>query len=127
MKKTTSQIGLEAEERTAAFLQEHGYEILARQYRCRGGELDLVAVKKGRRPEEHHLTFVEVKYRRTRDWGEPWEAVDYHKRCCISRAAGQFLQENPWKGSLSFDIAEVCGENMERIRYHRNAFCPPGW
>jgi putative endonuclease len=69
----------------AAYLQRLGYSILARNYRCRGGEIDLVAT------DGPVIVFVEVKTRRRTEWGGPLEAVDARKRRRMAMAANHFL------------------------------------
>ena len=56
----------------AAFLEEHGYRILEKNYRCRAGEIDLIAWHQG------YLVFVEVKYRSVSD-GEPGRSGRFSK------------------------------------------------
>lgn len=126
MKKTSSQIGWEAEEKAASFLQKRGYIIRDRRFRCLEGELDIVAVKKGRTEEEDHLSFIEVKYRSRREWGRPFEAVDWKKQQKLMKTAVRYQMENPWRGTISFDIIEVTGRDMEQIQHFKNAFCPWG-
>ncbi len=128
MKKTSSQKGWEAEQRAADYLEQKGYCILQRRFRCRGGELDLVAVRKGQKGQRDHLAFVEVKARANERRGRPGEAVDHRKRQCLCRAAACYLQENPgWQGTLSFDIIEVVGTDTMSIRHYENVFCPNYW
>ena len=68
------QTGSEYEGLAAKWLEGHGYQIVERNYRCRQGEIDLIAEKDG------YLVFVEVKYRRSSEAGDPAEAVDYWKQ-----------------------------------------------
>ena len=71
----------------AEYLKTQGYEILEKNYRCRIGEIDLIA------KEGETLVFVEVKYRRSSEAGDPAEAVDYRKQKKISRVAEYYC----WK------------------------------
>ncbi len=69
------------------FLKEKGYTIIARNFKCRLGEIDLIAT--------HHdtLIFVEVKTRASLQFGQPYEAVNLHKIHSISNT-GRFFAEN---------------------------------
>ena len=71
MKKEIGRLG---EELAALRLMEQDYQILSRNYRCRFGEIDIIAEKKG------ILTFVEVKTRSREDFGSPAEAVTWSKQ-----------------------------------------------
>ena len=62
--------GAEYEEKAASWLEKQGMRILEKNYRCREGEIDLVAM------DGSYLVFVEVKYRRDQHAGHPAEAVD---------------------------------------------------
>lgn len=66
-------IGRLGEDKAAEFLLKNGYKILARNYRIRGGEMDIVAFKRG------VLAFVEVKTRTGEAFGTPAQAVDEEK------------------------------------------------
>ncbi|MEV0360121.1 YraN family protein [Nocardia sp. NPDC050697] len=95
-------LGAYGEELAARYLETAGMEILARNWRCRYGELDLIA----RTPE---LTaFVEVKTRSGLGFGVPAEAVTFAKRQRIRRLALLWLaeQERPWR-RLRFDVVSV--------------------
>ena len=82
--------GQEQEVKAACFLKTQGYQILERNYRCKKGEIDLIA------REGQYLVFVEVKYRSTNESGLPEEAVDLRKQRQISRVAAWYLTEkNP--------------------------------
>ena len=70
-----------AERVAASFLRERGYHVLEHNFRCRGGEIDLIAL------DGSTLVFVEVKLRRTLSRGAPIEAVTPLKQARVQRAA----------------------------------------
>ena len=102
----------------ADYLLGRGYDILRRQYRCRYGEIDLVARQGG------VLCFVEVKTRRNLSVALPREAVTGKKQEKLRAAAAVYLSEHPWEGPVRFDVAEVCWETGRPlcIQYWENAF-----
>lgn len=67
-------LGRAGEERAARYLTAQGYVVLARNWRCAQGEIDIVAVRGER------LSIIEVKTRRSSAFGHPFEAVDARKR-----------------------------------------------
>ncbi len=77
--------GLEAEEKCAAYLARAGLDIVARNWRCRLGELDLVA------REGDTLVFVEVRYRRSERYGGAGESIAGRKRARLLAAAKLYL------------------------------------
>ncbi|MCC8141766.1 MAG: YraN family protein [Lachnospiraceae bacterium] len=103
------------EGRVANWLSAHGYQILERNFRCRLGEIDLIAQKEGM------VVFVEVKYRSGSACGAPEEAVDYRKQVRISNAASYYLYKHfyPQETSCRFDVAAV---SRDGIRLIENAF-----
>ncbi len=108
-------VGAFYEERVAAWLQEKGYTILERNFRCRLGEIDLIAKKDG------CIVFVEVKFRRTSSCGAPAEAVGFRKQQRISNAASYFLYTRriPSYTPCRFDVAAVTNQDITLIE---NAF-----
>ena len=66
-------IGTEYETLACEYLTRHGYQILCRNFRCRQGEIDIIA------RDRDYLVFIEVKYRRDEHEGDPAEAVDARK------------------------------------------------
>ena len=105
-------IGTCAEERAAVFLQARGMQILARNYRCRQGEIDLIA-RDGR-----YLVFVEVKYRRTGQKGDPAEAVDYRKQKKISKVAEYYCwKKRKLNQPCRFDVICVLGQEIRHIEH----------
>lgn len=100
---------MEGEDRAAAWYVEHGYEIVVRNWRCRDGELDLIA-RHGRA-----LVFCEVKARTGDAFGTPAEAVTPAKRARIRRLAARWLSE--WDGprarEIRFDVVAVTPAGVE--------------
>jgi len=85
--KETGRLG---EEAAAAFLLANGYRILDRNFRCKGGEVDIIA----RAPEDGCLVFAEVKARSGMGYGLPQQAVNAFKQRQISKAALTWLAKN---------------------------------
>lgn len=107
------------EAEVAAYLAGRGYTILARNWRCRYGELDIVA------RQGQVLAIVEVKTRRSNRYMFPREAVDYRKRQRLLRAGEAWLAAHPEEdGAVRFDVAEVypAPEGRSRIQYLEDAF-----
>jgi putative endonuclease len=95
-------LGVRGEDMAVDFLKKKGYTILCRNYRCRSGEIDIVARKK------KILCFIEVKTRRTRDFGTPQEAVTQRKQYKIGRVAQDFLQHHRLENwPARFDVVAV--------------------
>ncbi len=78
-------LGKEGEKEAAKFLKKKGYKILDRNFRVKGGELDIVAEKSG------EIVFVEVKARSSDKFMEPVEAITPKKRKSLRKAAEIFL------------------------------------
>lgn len=117
--------GADGERAAAAFLERQGYRILARNYRTRLGEIDLVA------EDGQVLVFVEVKQRADDRFGGPGEAVTVTKQARIARLARQYLAgrrlpERPCR----FDVVMIWGQDPKtrRIELLAGAFeVPVGW
>jgi putative endonuclease len=88
MSSMTGSLGQFGEAWARGYLVRNGYEILASNVHYRVGEIDIVA------RDLTDLVFVEVKCRRSSDYGSPAEAVTAHKYERISRAIGVYLQEH---------------------------------
>lgn len=119
-RKETGNLGEQAAER---MLEGRGYRILERNFLVRGGEIDLVAWRKGM------LVFVEVKTRRGRDFGSPAEAVDLNKRKRLEKAAKVFLlRYGDSQPACRFDLVEVeTGlDGQVKVSQMKDAF-RPGW
>ena len=108
-------IGAEQETKVQEYLQTLGYEIVARNFYTKHGEIDLIAKKEG------YLVFIEVKYRADGRFGAPEEAVDFRKQKKIIAAAQYYL----YKNRISFDTPcrfDVAGVQGNEIRITENAF-----
>ena len=108
-------IGAEQDTKVQEYLQTLGYEIVARNFYTKHGEIDLIAKKDG------YLVFIEVKYRADGRFGAPEEAVDFRKQKKIIAAAQYYLYKNriPFDTPCRFDVAGVQGNE---IRITENAF-----
>ena len=112
-------LGQEGEDVAAAALEAAGLTVLERRFRCRTGEIDLVA------QEADTLVFVEVKTRGGRGYGTPAEAVHAAKRARMARVAAVWLQRHGGAPPpCRFDVVEVTGEGNGRLAAHhvRDAF-----
>lgn len=93
--------GRKGEETAARYLVAKGYTILARNYRYRQAEIDLIVRK------ENLLVFVEVKTRTRQDFGFPEEAVSARKVQLLLRTADEYIYQNQWPYDLRFDIIAI--------------------
>lgn len=88
------QTGASGEDRAVAWLERQGWRVLARNWRCRTGEIDVIAQDPG-----GTLVVCEVKTRRGLGFGHPLEAIDYRKVLRLRRLTGEWLlsQGTPWQ------------------------------
>ncbi len=114
----TRAAGDRGEAAVEAYLERAGCEILARQWRCRGGELDLIA-----RDAAGTVLFVEVKLRGAGAIALPREFVDARKQARLRQAAALWLAEQEEDAPARFDVAEVYEERGRlQISYLEDAF-----
>lgn len=109
-------VGTEMERVAAEYLESEGFEILEMNYRCRIGEIDIVA-REGR-----YLVFIEVKYRTSGRRGDPLEAVNARKQRTILRVAMFYLKENGLETDTPCRFDAVGISENGSIRLIRNAF-----
>lgn len=106
--------GSEYEAVAADYLEKNGYVILCMNYRCKIGEIDIVA------QEEEELVFIEVKYRSTLRLGEPLEAVNARKQAKIRKVCQYYLMEhNIDDMPIRFDVVGILENEITLIK---NAF-----
>jgi putative endonuclease len=106
------------EDAALAAYVHRGYRMVARNWRCRLGELDLVLVR------GDTLVFCEVKTRRGSAFGGGYEAVTWRKRAKIRALAEAFLQEHrDGPGAIRFDVASVAlGPRGPQVELFEDAF-----
>ena len=110
------QTGSFYERKAGEYLEKQGYKILEYNYRCRAGEIDIVA------RDGEYLVFCEVKYRKDDKKGTPLEAVTLQKQRTISRCAMFYIMERGVDGkACRFDVAGITGSE-KKIELIRNAF-----
>ena len=111
----TRKCGSFYEQKAANFLAAKGYIILEKNFRCKFGEIDLIAL------DREALVFAEVKYRSGRTSGYPEEAVSFYKQRKISQTADYYCMKNKIseRADRRFDVIAIDGGN---IRHHVNAF-----
>ena len=108
---SSSLVGAWGEERAAAYLRRRGYRIEAARYRCRYGEIDLVASK------VKFLAFVEVKLRSSDAVAKPRGYVDFRKQDKLRTTAQFYLSEHPTPLQPRFDVIEIYApEGMQTRR-----------
>lgn len=103
-------LGAYGENLAAEFLLRHKFEILARNFRVRGAELDIIAHKDG------VLYFVEVKTRSGSSHGAPESAIHYYKQRHMQFAARIFLAQNSQYAESEMHFSSLAVEVDARIR-----------
>jgi putative endonuclease len=118
MTRERIELARQGEDLAARHFQQLGYQIVARNYRCRIGEIDLVCGK-GRK-----LVFVEVKTRQSLRYGQPEEAVSEGKRQKLFRLAEYYLaQKRVINTVIQFDVVAVLLEEggVPRLSHFQRA------
>lgn len=107
------QIGDLGEQTAINFLKKQNYKILARNYRCRYGEIDIIAV------QGKTIAFIEVKTRSSIKFGKGCETVNYRKQQKIKKTALFYLNtERPGSYDLRFDVIDI----LMKIEGEKTAF-----
>ena len=113
-------LGDSGERYAARLLEERGHRIVARQWRCASGELDLVTL------DGEELVFVEVRTRRGDRYGTPEESIDERKAGRLVVLGACFLEEHPehegriWRIDLVALVLDSAGR-LARATHHVNA------
>lgn len=111
---TSQQRGQAAEDKACDYLQAQGFQLLARNYRLRGGEIDII----GR--DTTHLVFVEVRYRSSQQFGGALHSIDSRKQQRIIRTAQHYLMCHPLDLPCRFDVIAL--DQALQITWLKNAF-----
>ena len=127
MGRQRQELGKLGEELAASYLQEKGYRLLERNYRCRLGEIDIVAL------DGEVLVFVEVRCRTSGRFGLPQESIRREKQAKLRKLAQYYLlraaRPGPapatGKNKVRFDVLALlfdCEQAACRIEHIQNAF-----
>ena len=102
------------------FLIDRGLSPVARNFRCRGGEIDLIML------DRQCLAFIEVRCRRSTAFARPADTVDFRKQRKIVRTAAMFLARERRYAMfrMRFDVIAIEGDSVEHVRWIRDAFRP---
>lgn len=114
----SSKIGREGEALAVAYLKKKGFRVVAQNYRCQLGEIDIVAV------DRKTLCFIEVKTRSTGDYDRPEAAVHKRKQHQLSKVALWFLKERHLEDVRArFDVVAIRRRgDLNEVQHFRNAF-----
>ncbi len=107
-------LGQEKERLAGDYLVGQGLRPVARNHRCRFGEIDLVM------RDGDILVFVEVRYRASSRFGTPAETVDARKRRRLAAAAADYLKRHPTMLPCRFDVVAIGAQ--DRIQWLKDAF-----
>ena len=108
---STHALGRRGEDRAVAYLRTHGYRIVERNFRCKLGELDVIA------REGDALVFVEVRTRSSGGRGGALEMIDATKQRQVARVASYYLARRRLESATCrFDVVGITGERIELIR-----------
>ncbi len=102
-KKTTAvSIGASGEETAVKILKKHGYKIIERNYRTRQGEIDIIA------KDGEYICFVEVKLRKSDDFGTPGDFIDERKQKKIIKTAQYYaVKKGIYDSPMRFDAVLI--------------------
>jgi putative endonuclease len=102
MSQERLETGRKGEGDAEKYLKYQGYRVIERNFRCRIGEIDIIAEKKGR------IFFLEVKTRNSRQFGEALESVTPTKQAKIMRVAEYYLMKKKWEGrDIGFAVIAI--------------------
>lgn len=104
----SQQTGQQKERQAALWLQQQHVQLVAQNFRCRGGEIDLIGLD-----PQHTLIFVEVKARKNTEYGHPSEFITAQKQRRLQQCAQYFLLTHPQyqNHSCRFDSIIFIGQN----------------
>lgn len=114
MSTTTKTLGDAAEDRACEYLQAQGLHLLKRNYRLRSGEIDLVF------RDRTHVVFIEVRYRKTRQFGGALYSINQRKQQKIINTALHYMQRYRVELPVRFDVIAITGH--DDIQWLQHAF-----
>lgn len=103
--------GAKGENTAASFLQKNGYKIIARNFKARGGEIDIIAL------DGDTLSFIEVKARSTKEFGSPLEAITPRKLKSLIKTAQFYKIKNPkLPEAMRIDAVAILLDEDDKIK-----------
>jgi len=109
--------GQQAELQACRFLQQHGLELIDKNYHCRQGEIDLIM------KHQDTLVFIEVRYRKNNRFGGAKESVTSNKQHKIRTTALHYMQALTSEPNARFDVIAITGEGKQQtFEWIQNAF-----
>lgn len=112
----TQKLGKAGEQLAAELLEAKGFAVVARNFRYRRSEIDLIAAN------ENLLVFVEVKTRTNLDFGQPETFVTPNQRRQIHAAAGEYIHQTDWQHDIRFDIIAITFGQPPQLLHIEDAF-----
>lgn len=106
---STTETGRNAEEKVAEFLRREGHKIIAKNWRTRWCEIDIVSTYK------NTVFFTEVKYRRQNDWGSGFDYITKAKLKQMTFAADIWIHDNKWRGECVLQGASIDDQSVEIV------------
>lgn len=107
---TAVAVGREAEARAQQFLQQQGLTLIEKNFRCHGGEIDLVM------RDQHMLVFVEVRFRKSQRFGGAAASVGPVKQRRLWRSASIYLMRFPRPPACRFDLVAIEGDELHWMK-----------
>ena len=121
VKRNNRKTGERGERAAGEMLGQKGYEIIAKNYRNKWGEIDIIVKKKVR--DEDYVMFVEVKTKADDSYGEPWEMIDSRKLKRVENMGYLWCEEFSWGGLCRIDVVggwlDIMGE-VSKIKHWEN-------
>lgn len=112
--KSRNRSGAAAENAAYKFLKRQGLKLVAKNYSCRFGEIDLLM------QDKQQLVCVEVRYRGANSYCHPLETINKHKRRCLIKTAAYYMQSHNPDADLRFDVVAIT-ENKD-LDWIKHAF-----
>src|SRR5258708_6387224 len=88
-------LGMKGEQFAVEFLVSQGMQVIDRNFRIRGGEIDIIAIEKDPHTDEKTLVFLEVKTRSSGDFGMPLESIGYYKMRALIKTTQFYKMKHP--------------------------------
>ena len=118
--KKKREIGFEFEELAKKYLIEKGLRYIESNFYTRYGEIDLIFTDK----DEKILVFVEVRYRKNNEFGEPLETINEKKQEKIVISSQIYIKNKKWKQDIRYDVIGIKKDKLgnNKINWIKNAF-----